>query len=156
MQFQIAGLCTRDCKFQISSCVVAIYSLCYSIMKSSSYWNSNTLATVVDNSKRVQDNLCLNGCISSSKLPKTVDICGAEVSFNVLSEHMEGPLFDSVQSKSILENAIINNDECTGFLMWLPCYSISFIYKPTKKSKYMYSLLVYNATHKQTIQYTEH
>ena len=106
------------------SCVVAIYSLCYSIMKSCSYWNSNILATIVDNSKRVRDNLCLSGCISSSNLPKTVDVCGAEVSFNVLSDNKEGPLCDSVQSKSILENAIINNDECTGFLMWLPCYCI--------------------------------
>ena len=47
------------------------------------------------------------------------------------------------------------NDECTGFLMWLPCYCSSWIYKPTrtKKSRYMYSLLVYNENHKQTIQY---
>ena len=63
------------------SCVVAIYSL----MKSCTYWNSDTLATIVDNSKRLRDNLCLNGCISSSNLPKAVDICGAEVSFHILS-----------------------------------------------------------------------
>ena len=37
--------------------VVAIYSLCFSIMKSCSYSNSNTLATIVDNSKRVHDNV---------------------------------------------------------------------------------------------------
>ena len=137
------------------SCVVAIYSLCYSIMKSCSYWNLNTLATIVDNSKRVCDNLCLNGCISASNLPKTVDVCGTEVSFNVLSDNKEGLLCDSVQSKSILEDAIINNNECTGFLMWLPCYCISCIYKPTKKSKYTYALLVYNENHIQTIQYTK-
>ena len=136
------------------SCVVAIYSLCYSIMKSCSYWNSNTLATIVDNSNRVRDNLCLNGSISASNLPKTVDVCGAEVSFNVLSDNKEGLLCDSVQSKSILEDAIINNNECTGFLMGLPCYCISCIYKPTKKSKYTYSLLVYNENHIQTKQWT--
>ena len=135
------------------SCVVAIYSLCYSIMKSCSYWNSNTLATIVDNSKRVRDNLCLNGCISASNLPKTVDVCGAEVSFNVPSDNKEGLLCDSVQSKSILEDAIINNSECTGFLMWLPYYCISCIYKPTKKSKYTYSLLVYNENHKNNSVY---
>ena len=54
---------------------------------------SNTLATIVDNSKKVCDNLCYNGSISSSKLPKTVDICGAEVSFNVLSDNKEGLLY---------------------------------------------------------------
>ena len=124
-------------------------------MKSCSYWNSNTLATIVDNSKRVCDNLCLSGCISSSNLPKTVDICGAELSLHVLSDNKEGILCDSVQSNLILENAEINNDECTGRLMWLPCYCISCIYKRTKKSKYMYSLLVYNENHIQTIQYTK-
>ena len=49
----------------------------------------------------------------------------------------------------------MNNDECTGFLMWLPCYCVSCIYKSTKKSRYMYSLLVYNENNKQTIQYTK-
>ena len=38
-------------------CVVAIYSLCFSIMKSCSYWNSNSLATIVNISKRVHDSL---------------------------------------------------------------------------------------------------
>ena len=42
-----------------------------------------------------------------------------------------------------------------GFLMCLPCYCISCIYKPTKKSKYMHSLLVHKENHTQTIQYTK-
>ena len=137
------------------SCAVAIYSVYYCIVKSCSYWNSNTIATIVDNGKRLGDNLCLNGCtcISLSDWPKIVDICGAEISFNFFSDNKEGLLCDSLQSKSILENAVINNSECTGFLMWLPCYCISCIYKPTKKSNYMYSLLVY-IKKTQTIQYT--
>ena len=49
----------------------------------------------------------------------------------------------------------MNNDEYTGFLMWIPCYCLSWIYKPTKKSRYFYSLLVYNENHKHTIQYTK-
>ena len=43
------------------SFVVAIHSLCHSIMKPCSYWNSNTLATIVDNSTRVRENLVLMG-----------------------------------------------------------------------------------------------
>ena len=78
------------------SCVVAIYSLCYSIMKSCSYCNSDTLATIVGNSKRVCDNVCLSGCISSSNLPKTVDICGAEVSFHDITDNKEGLLSHNV------------------------------------------------------------
>ena len=104
------------------------------------------------------DNLCINGCISSSNLPKTVDVCGAEVSFSVLSDNKEGLLCDSVQSKSVLENAIIKliMVNAQGFLCdSIPSYCISCISKPTKKSKYMYSLLVYNENHIQTIQYTK-
>ena len=103
----------------------------------------------------MRDKLCLNESISSSNLPRTVDVSKAEVSFNVLSDTKEVLLCDSVQSKSIPENAIVYNDECTGFLMWLLCYCISSIYKPTKKSKYLFSLLVYNEHHIQTIQYTK-
>ena len=86
-------------KFNLS-CAVPIYSLCYSIIKSCSNWNSNTIATIVDNGKRLCDNLCLNGCISSSELPKIVDVCGAEVTFNVFSDNKERLLCDSLQSKS--------------------------------------------------------
>ena len=73
-------------------------------MKSCSYWNSNTIATIIDNGKRLGDNLCLNGCISLSDLPKIVDVCGAEISFNFFSDNKEGLLCDgdSLQSKSIL------------------------------------------------------
>jgi len=80
-------------------CVVAVYSLFYSIVTSCTCWNSDTLAIIVDNSKRVHDNLCLNGSISSSNLPKTVHICGAEVSFHNLSNIKEALLCDSVQRK---------------------------------------------------------
>ena len=48
------------------SCQSIVFSLCYSITKSCSYWNSNTIATIVDNGKRLCDNPCLNRCISSS------------------------------------------------------------------------------------------
>ena len=51
------------------------------------------------------------------QINQTVDVSGAEVSFNVFSDNKEGLLCDSVQRKTILENAIINNTECKGFLM---------------------------------------
>ena len=112
---------------------MAICSLYYSIIKSHSYWNSNTQASIVDNGKRLGNNICLNGCISLSHLPKTVDVCGAELSFNVFSDNKEGLLCNSLHRKSIFENAMINNTECTGFLMWLSCYCINCIYNPQRR-----------------------
>lgn len=71
-----------------------------------------------------------------------VDVCGAEVRFNFFSGTEEGLFCDSFQSKSVPKNATINNNECTKFLMWLPCYCISCINKPTEKSQYILTLKV--------------
>ena len=37
------------------SCVVTIYYLCYSLIKSFSNWNSNTLATIVENNRTIKE-----------------------------------------------------------------------------------------------------
>ena len=37
------------------SCVVTIYYLCYSLIKSFSNWNSNTLATIVKNNRTIKE-----------------------------------------------------------------------------------------------------
>ena len=50
------------------------------------------------NEKKLWDNLRLNGSFSPADLPKTVDIFGAEVILEVLSDSSEGVLPDSLQS----------------------------------------------------------
>ena len=67
----------------------------------------------------------------------------------------KGLLTDSLQSKSILESKIIHNSECSGFLISFSSYCISCTFKPTKRSKHMYSLLLYNERHTSPIQYTK-
>ena len=108
----------------------------------------------MDNGKRLCDNLSLliNGYFSPADLPKTVDVFGAEVILEVLSDSSEGVLSDSLQGKLMLQNIIVNNSECTGFLMRFSCYCISCIFKPTKKSKYLYCLLAYDENHETPIQ----
>jgi len=105
-------------KFKLSTTVV-IYSLCYSEMKSCANWTSKTLSFIVDNGKRLCDRLSLDMNSPSNKnLPKSVDFCGVEVILDFKSDIIEGVLFESMQSKSVLQNAIKNNSECTGFLIW--------------------------------------
>ena len=137
------------------SCAVAIYSLYYAIMKPCGYWNTNTLLTIVDNGKRLHDNLCMTSFMQLPDFPKTVHVCGAEVSLELLSDCFEGLLSDSVHSKSILQDIIIKNSDYTGFVMWFSGYCISCIFKPTKKSKYLYSLLNFNQSRTPPIQYTK-
>ena len=86
-------------------------------------------------------------------MPKTIDVCGNEVSLLVSNKNCE-VLFDTLPSKSILEDGILNN-ECTGFLMSFESFYISCILKSTNRSKYDYSLLVYNESHIPLIQFTK-
>ena len=88
---------------------------------------------------------------SPANLPRTVYVCETEENLDNLFES-EGLLTDSLQSKSILENEIIHNNECTGFL--ISSYSINCTFKPTKRSKYMDFPLLYNERHTTPIQYT--
>lgn len=73
----------QNTKFEITedqSCSVTIYSICYSIIKSSSIWNSNTLSSIVNYGKRQCDILSLKEKFSTDDMPKTIDVCGNEVS----------------------------------------------------------------------------
>ena len=121
------------------SCAVALHSLCYSIMKSCNYWNYNSsLPTIVDKGKK----MCCKSSLEHNQqspvnLPRTVDVCETEVNLDNLFES-EGLLTDSLQCKSILENEIIHNSECTGFLSSFSLYCNSCTFKPTKRSNYMY------------------
>ena len=100
------------------SCAVALYSLCYSIMKSCNYWNYNSsLPTIVDKGKKMCHKSSLeHNKQSPANLPRTLDVCETEVNLDNLFKS-EGLLTDSLQSKSIRENEIIHNSECTGFLI---------------------------------------
>ena len=125
-------------------------------MKSCAYWTSKTLPSIVDNGKRLCDSLSLDmNSPSNQNLPKSVDFCGVEVNFDLKSDIIEGVLFESVQSKSVLENIIKDNSECTGFLIWFASFCVSCISKSIQKSKYVYSLLVYDESQMTPIQYTK-
>jgi len=92
---------------------------------------------------------------SNKNLPKSVDFCKVEVILDLKSNVTEEVLFESVQSKSVLQNIIKNNSECTGFLIWFASFCVSCISKSIQKSKYVYSLLVYDESQMTPIQYTK-
>ena len=94
----------------------------------------------------------MNKYLLLDDLPKTVDVCGTEVRLDLKSDYSEGILSDSVDGKSLLENV---NSECTGFLMWFSVFCMTCIFKPTKRSKYVYSLLLFNESQLPLIEYTK-
>lgn len=101
------------------------------------------------------DNLSLNENFSSADLPKSVEVFGAEIIVEVSSNSCQGLLSDSLESKLMLQNIIVNYGERTGFLMWFSCYCISCIFKLTKKSKYLYCLLAYDENHVTPTQHNQ-
>ena len=121
---------------------VAIYFLCYSTIKSCSYWNRNTINDIVDKGKQLHNKLISNGqSVSPEHLPKSINIFGAQIGINVYATY-EGELKDILQNKSIIEDHIKQNNDCTGFEFCFLCYVISCIYMPTKKSKHVYFILL--------------
>ena len=65
---------------------------------------------------------------------------------------MKGDLSDSSESISML-NDIRNNTDNSGFVMWFSSYCISSIFKPTKKSKHMYCMVMYDQSKIISIHY---
>ena len=68
------------------SCAVALYSLCYSMLKPYYYWNYNSsLTTIFDFGKKMCCKSSLeHNQLSPANLPRTVDVCGTEVNLDNL------------------------------------------------------------------------
>ena len=86
-------------------------------------------------------------------MPKTVDVCGTKVSLDLKSDYSEGILSDLVDNRSLLENLIRNSNEYTGFLMWFSVFCMTCVFKPTKRSKYIYFLLLFNESQLPLIEF---
>ena len=134
------------------SCAIAIYSICYSVLRPCAYWNLNALTSIIDNGKQLFQKLNLDSFVTPDNLPNMIDVCGTEVTC-VCSSTMKGELSDSSESISMLNDIIRNNTENSGFVKWFSSYCISCIFKPTKKSKHMYCMVVYDPSKMPSIHY---
>ena len=105
-------------------------------------WNSNALTSIIGKCKQLSRKLNLDNFVTPDNLPNMIDVCGTEVTY-VCNSTMKGELCDSSESISMLNGIIRNNTDNSGFVMWFSSYCISCIFKPTKKSKHMYCMVVY-------------
>jgi len=134
------------------SCTIALYSICYSIMKSCSYWNSDTLKNIVDGGHILYHHLHFNRNMTTVDIPSTIDICGAEVTC-VTDTTINAVLYDSMESKSNLASIIDENiTKSTGLLIWFPTYCICCIFKTKRKSKFTYFFLLYDKSKAPPLQ----
>ena len=96
--------------------------------------------------------LSINRHLTSVDLPKSLDVCGVEISVQLKAQSY-GILHctsNNIQRK--LKNLIFHNyNGSTGFLLWLLSYCITCIFRQTVKAKYMFSLLTYDNTSEPAI-----
>ena len=118
---------------------ISLYSLCFSTLKPCNYWDSKTVAAVVNFGTTLYNHI---GVITSSNLPKEIKICGTDVHVN-LQANYQGKLNAETGGQWNIESLIRHNDESTGFLIWLGGYSMSCIFQQTSKYK-SYSILAYD------------
>jgi len=81
-------------------------------------------------------------------------VCGTDVALDLCNNTSIGVLLNTYQSKNVFRDIIRNNDsKKTGFVMSFSTYSISCIFKPSKKSHCLYCLVIYDETKSCQAQY---
>lgn len=106
----------------ISSALV-FYAICFSVLKSCSYWNSDTLDTIAECGSAFFINTIK--CQCSSVLPHNINICGANIDVKFVTSSKGNLVCTSMHSKLGLERLILQIETAnTGFLLYFSnhCY----------------------------------
>ena len=100
-------------------CAISFYSICFSVIKSCSYWNSDTLSAVIEKGNTFYRKMNVDKHLVISDLPNKLEICaGTDVNV-VFTAKRQGVLSkDKSLSKQNLHELITqNNRNNTGFLL---------------------------------------
>jgi hypothetical protein len=107
--------------------VISFYSICFSVIKSCTYWNSDTLDAIVEQGNLFYEKLRVDRHL---RLPNKLAIYEAnvDVAFSLKSH---GTLScTSISSKQDLQSLIEGNVSTnTGFLLWVSSYCINCVFQ---------------------------
>ena len=82
--------------------VIAFYAICFSVLKACSYWNSDTLAAIVEHGCTFYNTIkCRTNC---NELPQKLDIYGACINANIVFKS-EGTFSYLSLQQLILQNS---------------------------------------------------
>ena len=120
------------------SCAICLYSICFSIISSCSYWNDSTLQAVAKHGILAYEEALNNGNeISCNYLPQVMIIYGANIDVVLDSRYQGNLCINSVSSKIALEKMIIDNTkENTGFLIWLSNICLACIFQHSRDKRH--------------------
>ena len=110
-------------------CAISFYSICFSVIKPCTYWNSDTLDAVIENGNAFYKKLNVDKHLLVSDLPNKLEICDADVAV-VFTAQSEGILSHNANlSKQDLHHFILCNERNnSGFLLWISSYCLSCIF----------------------------
>lgn len=116
------------------SSAIALYAICFSVVKPCSYWKSDTLDALVEYGSAFFTETIKNQT-SSSELPQSVNIHGANINVNFVSRNKGMLVANSFFSKLALERLMSQNaTKNTGFLLQFPSLCLSCVFHKTSRS----------------------
>ena len=135
---EMAHISTRSNEsFIRHCCALSFYSICFSVVKACTYWNSQTLEAIIDHGNEFyreqfscpDENLCLH------KFPNKLQIYDATIDV-VFTAQKEGIFSCASSSSKLFQNFILDNTRGnTGFIMWFSNYCASCIFQHNSKTK---------------------
>ena len=146
---EMAHISTRSNEsFIRHCCALSFYSICFSVVKACTYWNSQTLEAIIDHGNEFyreqfscpDENLCLR------KFPNKLQIYDATIDV-VFTAQKEGIFSCASSSSKLFQNFILDNTRGnTGFIMWFSNYCASCIFQHNSKTKSnKYYLIIFHS-----------
>ena len=120
------------------SSAIALYAICFSVIKPCSYWKSDTLDALVEYGSAFFTETIKNQT-SSSELPQNVNIYGANINVKVVTSNKGILVCNSFFSKLALERLMLQNGtKSSGFLLQFPSLCLSCVFHKTSKNVTFY------------------
>ena len=126
-------------------CAISFYAVCFSTIKSCTYWNNDTVESIIENGKSFYQKYYFGKHTFISDLPNKLDINSGHIDI-IHGPRCQGLLsINSATSKQSLKMFILNNTEKnTGFLLWMSSYCIGCVFQFGAKQKLRYNVFAYN------------
>ena len=113
----VGASCMQRKEQYMKSCeLMCYYSICFSTIKSCNYWNDQILSAISEHAMLLYQEVLKDGNESTcAYMPKTINICGADVGIVFSSKYQGTFLSNAVSSKRDLERLMFILDFCCGF-----------------------------------------
>ena len=120
------------------SSAIALYAICFSVVKPCSYWKSDTLDALVEYGSAFFTETIKNQT-SSSELPQNVNINGATINVKFVTSNKGILVCNSFFSKLALERLMLQNvTKSSGFLLQFPSLCLSCVFHKTSRNTTFY------------------